>query len=70
MKWFHLYVVRTTPGFPWLIPYFFTTLSTEKVNKMARGWRSLFITRVITVSYSNVIRYHATQRVVYRFQRV
>ncbi|APM31403.1 TPA: hypothetical protein JD053_07030 [Klebsiella michiganensis] len=58
------------PGFPWLIPYFFTTLSTEKVNKIVRVWLSLFITPGITVSYSNVIRSHPPHRVVYRFQRV
>ncbi|OZS19561.1 hypothetical protein CIG58_07450 [Klebsiella oxytoca] len=58
------------PGFPWLIPYFFTTLSTEKVNKIVRVRLSLFITPGITVSYSNVIRSHRSHRVVYRFQRV
>ncbi|PJR58821.1 hypothetical protein CWM52_22490 [Raoultella sp. T31] len=62
--------MRTTPGFPWVIPYFFTTLSTEKVNKMGSRSLSLFITLLITVSYSNVIRRHSGNRVVYRSQRV
>ncbi|EGV5958762.1 hypothetical protein FAN13_05180 [Salmonella enterica] len=43
-------------GFPVVIPYFFTTISTEKVNKMAQGRHHLFITRLFTVSYSIVIR--------------
>ncbi|TLV21395.1 hypothetical protein FE839_07170 [Klebsiella indica] len=68
--WVDYAAVRITLGFPWLIPYFFTTLSTEKVNKIARGRLSLFITRGIAVSYSNVIRSHLVHRVVYRFQRV
>ncbi|PUG95278.1 hypothetical protein DBL00_26000 [Klebsiella quasipneumoniae] len=59
-----------TPGFPGLIPYFFTTLSTEKVNKIGRRALSLFITLAITVSYSNVIRSQCAYRVVYRFRRV
>ncbi|KAA1049185.1 hypothetical protein F0Q32_12750 [Pseudocitrobacter sp. 73] len=63
-------LIRTTPGFPWLIPYFFTTLSTEKVNKIAFVLAPLFITRVITVSYSNVIRCERGDRVVYRFRGV
>ncbi|RAU50249.1 hypothetical protein DBY68_010090 [Pseudocitrobacter sp. RIT415] len=63
-------MIRTTPGFPGLIPYFFTTLSTEKVNKIAFTLTLLFITRLITVSYSNVIRYERDERVVYRFRGV
>ncbi|HBX4000108.1 hypothetical protein CS912_06560 (plasmid) [Klebsiella variicola] len=59
-----------TPGFPGVIPYFFTTLSTEKVNKIGPKPYSLFITLAITVSYSNVIRSQCANRVVYRFRRV
>ncbi|ART04746.1 hypothetical protein B8O08_07305 [Klebsiella variicola] len=59
-----------TPGFPGVILYFFTTLSTEKVNKIGPKPHSLFITLAITVSYSNVIRSQCANRVVYRFRRV
>ncbi|PDO88861.1 hypothetical protein BK797_05385 [Kosakonia sacchari] len=62
--------MQTVPGFPWVIPYFFTTLSTEKVNKNRRQHRFLFITLMITVSYSNVIRSYPCHRVVYRFPGV
>ncbi|POP46314.1 hypothetical protein CHU32_06040 [Superficieibacter electus] len=63
-------VVKTSPGFPTLIPYFFTTLSTEKVNKIADCPRQLFITSRIFVSYSALIRLFSCKRVVYRFRRV
>ncbi|ASG62824.1 hypothetical protein CEW81_04735 [Kluyvera genomosp. 3] len=63
-------IIQSSLGFPWVIPYFFTTLSTEKVNKIADERGSLFITLMITVSYSNVIRWSCCNRVVYRFQRV
>ncbi|RHI02294.1 hypothetical protein DW184_13880 [Enterobacter cloacae] len=49
-----------------VIPYFFTTISTEKVNKIALVAAYLFITLRIFVSYSNVIRLQACKRVVYR----
>ncbi|HAT8013796.1 hypothetical protein E2R62_10980 [Citrobacter rodentium] len=52
-------VIQIVPGFPAVIPYFFTTLSTEKVNKIAQNRNLLFITLALTVSYSNVIRYAA-----------
>ncbi|AUP76348.1 hypothetical protein CWS02_05280 [Enterobacter sp. EA-1] len=57
-------------GFSWVIPRFFTTLSTEKVNKTRWRRRALFITLTITVSYSIVIRPYPCNRVVYRYPRV
>ncbi|POT56529.1 hypothetical protein C3432_14025 [Citrobacter amalonaticus] len=53
--------MQTVPGFPVVIPYFFTTISTEKVNKIACHARYLFITCFLTVSYSIVIRYARCQ---------
>ncbi|TKV10160.1 hypothetical protein FDX19_10775 [Citrobacter sp. wls619] len=49
-------LIQTVPGFPIVIPYFFTTISTEKVNKIAYVAYLLFITRPFAVSYSIVIR--------------
>ncbi|RYH36845.1 hypothetical protein EVY09_17820 [Enterobacter cloacae] len=49
-----------------VIPYFFTTISTEKVNKNGLSRPHLFITPHKFVSYSNVIRLQACKRVVYR----
>ena len=63
-------VFKTNQGFPMVTRDFFTTLSTEKVNKMVPGRSYLFITLMIAVSYSIVIRCYRRKRVVYRFQRV
>ncbi|AUV27762.1 hypothetical protein FDW90_04695 [Citrobacter sp. wls620] len=49
-------LIRTVLGFPIVIPYFFTTISTEKVNKIALLALLLFITSPLAVSYSIVIR--------------
>jgi hypothetical protein len=49
-----------------VIRHFFTTISTEKVNKIALETAHLFITLRLFVSYSNVIRLQACKRVVYR----
>ena len=49
-------LIQTVPGFPIVIPYFFTTISTEKVNKIVLAVLPLFITRAFAVSYSIVIR--------------
>ncbi|TCC90882.1 hypothetical protein EY916_08865 [Citrobacter braakii] len=49
-------LIRTVLGFPIVIPHFFTTISTEKVNKIALLALLLFITPPLAVSYSIVIR--------------
>ena len=49
-----------------VIRHFFTTISTEKVNKIPFAAALLFITLPLFVSYSNVIRLQACKRVVYR----
>jgi hypothetical protein len=49
-----------------VIRHFFTTISTEKVNKIPLAASHLFITQYLFVSYSNVIRLQACKRVVYR----
>jgi len=62
--------IQSDLGCPSVIPHFFTTLSTEKVNKIAVLTGHLFITLLIIVSYSNVIRLQARKRVVYRLTGV
>ena len=59
-------VLNGDSGCSSVIPYFFTTISTEKVNKIALTATHLFITQRIFVSYSNVIRLQPCKRVVYR----
>ncbi|UJD95923.1 hypothetical protein FS593_17280 [Lelliottia amnigena] len=59
----HFHATKCCPS---VIPYFFTSISTEKVNKIVLNPACLFITWVKIVSYSNVIRLQPCKRVVYR----